>query len=53
MLLDKNNIKYVVNTSIEEMLALGFKKVPVLYVNGENMYFEEAKQWAVNYRKDE
>lgn len=45
LLLNKANIEYIENNSIEEMLSLGFTKVPVLSVDGINMEFEEAKEW--------
>lgn len=43
--LDKKGIKYQENTSVDEMLALGFKNVPVLDVDGNCMEFSEAIKW--------
>ncbi len=51
MLLDKNNIEYTVNTSVEEMLALGFDRTPMLSVDGKHMCLEEAEQWIINNKE--
>ena len=53
MLLDKNNIKYIVNTSVDEMLALGFDRTPVLGVDGKYMYTEEAEKWIIKNKEKE
>lgn len=45
MLLDKKSISYELCDSVDEMLKLGFDKVPVLYINGDYMDFEAAKKW--------
>lgn len=51
MLLDKNNIEYSTNTSVEEMLSLGFNRTPVLSVGGKHMYLEESERWIINNKE--
>lgn len=41
-LLDKNNIPYIENTNREEMLSLGFDRVPVLEYGGKYYNYDEA-----------
>lgn len=41
----KKNIEFTENNSIEEMISLGFDKMPVLSVDGNNMDFNEAIAW--------
>lgn len=50
-LLDKRGVKYSENNSVDEMLALGFTKVPVLSVDGVNMDFSEAQKWLIENNK--
>lgn len=52
LLLTKNNIKFSENNSVDEMIKLGFDRVPVLCVDGLNMNFDEAKKW-INNNKGE
>lgn len=51
MLLDKNKIEYVTNTSVEEMIRLGFDRTPMLGVDGEYMGMEEAERWIINHKE--
>ena len=51
-LLDKHNIKYTINKSIEEMLSLGFDRTPVLRVDDKCMYSDEAERWIINNTKE-
>lgn len=39
------NIPYILNESIQEMMALGFKSAPLLSVNGQVMDFTAANTW--------
>lgn len=45
LMLNKADIAYTENHSVEDMQALGFTAVPVLNVGGINMNFNEAKKW--------
>ncbi len=40
--LDDKGIKYTVHDSVDEMLALGITKVPVLQVNGKIYEYNDA-----------
>ena len=53
LLLNKKNISYVENNSIDEMLALGFNRVPVLSVDDVNMSYNDAKKWIEENGKGE
>ena len=44
-MLERAGISYIENNSVDEMLKLGFLKVPVLCVDGVNMNFADAKKW--------
>ncbi len=46
-LLEKN-IDYTENSSVNEMLELGIKEVPVLSVEGMLMHFKDAVDWVNN-----
>lgn len=48
LMLKKAGIEYTENNNIKEMLALGFKQIPVLSVDGVNMQYEDAKQWIIS-----
>ena len=52
MLLDSFGVPYTVNDSVEDMLKLGFSKVPVLAVNGSFMDYSEARNWIINTYKE-
>lgn len=52
MLLDGFGVPYTVNDSVEDMLKLGFSKVPVLAVNGSFMDYSEARNWIINTYKE-
>lgn len=43
--LDSNGISYMVNDSMDEMLALGITQVPILSVDGELLSFTKAIEW--------
>ncbi len=43
--LEQKNIKYSEVTSVDDMLSLGIKTVPILSLNGELMDFTKAIQW--------
>lgn len=43
--LDSKGIKYEINESVEEMLALGIKSAPALKVGDSIMKFSEAIKW--------
>ena len=45
-LLKKKNIEYVVNTNVDEMIAMGFKSAPNLKVDDQIMDFATAWKWA-------
>lgn len=47
-ILDKANIKYAENNSIDKMLSLGIDTVPVLSVDGVLYSFKEAKEYIAN-----
>ncbi len=49
-LLDEKKIPYTENNSVNEMLSLGIKQVPVLYVDGEFMNYTTAVNWANTYK---
>ena len=40
--LAEKNIKYIENTSVDDMLALGITEVPVLSIDGKLIQFGEA-----------
>ncbi len=46
--LTEKNIDYTKNQNVEEMVALGISRVPVLKVDGEMMEFGKAIQWINN-----
>lgn len=52
-LLNQKEIVYTENNSTEEMLSLGFSKVPVLCVDGKYYEYQQAKIWVKNYSKGE
>lgn len=52
-LLNKFNIQYIENNSVDEMIKLGFDKVPMLGVNGSYMNFKDAKTWIEEYNRGE
>ena len=43
--LQAKNIPYVLNESVQEMIAQGFKSAPLLSVNGEIKDFAAANAW--------
>ena len=43
--LEQKNIEYSEVTSVDDMLSLGIKAVPILSINGELMDFTKAIQW--------
>lgn len=43
--LDEKGIKYTVNLSVEEMMAIGITQVPVLCVAGKLLQFKQAVDW--------
>lgn len=43
--LDEKGIKYTVNLSVEEMMAIGITQVPVLCVEGKLLQFKQAVDW--------
>lgn len=43
--LDEKGIKYTVNLSVEEMMAIGITQVPVLCVDGRLLQFKQAVDW--------
>lgn len=53
VLLDKRGVRYEENNSVDEMLALGFTKVPVLCVGEQQMEFKDAQKWVINNYKGE
>ena len=52
-LLNRKEIIYTENNSIEDMLNLGLNKVPVLCVNDKYYEYQQAKIWIENYSKGE
>lgn len=48
LMLNKAGITYEENRSVDDMLALGFKAVPVLSIDGVNLSFNEAKKWIID-----
>lgn len=46
--LAEKSVSYTEVTSVEDMLALGIKEVPVLSVNETLMNFKEAVDWVNN-----
>lgn len=52
MLLDRHGVSYVINNSVDEVLALGFTTVPVLAVDGSYMNYNEATRWVINTYKE-
>lgn len=53
LMLNKADILYTENNSIDDMLALGFTKIPILSVNGVNMEYNDAKKWVQEHSKGE
>lgn len=52
-MLKKAEISFDEHTSVEEMLSLGFTKVPVLSVDGINLDYDAAKKWIEENSKGE
>ena len=52
-LLKKAGVPFEENNSIEEMIALGFTRTPVLCVDGVNLEYEAAKKWVAENNKGE
>ena len=50
--LDTSGLPFTVNDDIDEMMALGFRSVPVLSVDGEFYTYADAVRW-VNERIQE
>lgn len=48
LLLEKHGVAFIENKSVDEMIALGFDKVPVLKVDNKYMNYNEAKKWIEN-----
>lgn len=46
-------IEFTENNSVEDMLTLGIRQVPVLSYNGDLMNFNQAIQWIQNYTKED
>lgn len=46
--LTEKQIKYKVNTSVEDMLKLGIKSAPVLQVDSDFLQFPQAVSWVNN-----
>lgn len=46
--LSEKSVAYTEVTSVDDMLALGIKEVPVLSVDGGLMSFKEATRWINN-----
>lgn len=46
--LSEKSVDYTEVTSVDDMLALGIKEVPVLSVDGGLMSFKEAIDWVNN-----
>ena len=51
--LDSLNITYEKNTSIDDMVALGMKSVPMLSVDGELLNFTAANEWLNNQNQED
>ena len=49
--LDQLGVTYQIETSIDEMTALGISKVPVLSVDEQLLNFNEALKWAKNQQR--
>ena len=45
MKLDASGLPFTVHDDIDEMMALGFRSVPVLSVDGVNYTFSDAVRW--------
>lgn len=45
MKLDASGLPYTIHDDIDEMMSLGFRSVPVLYVDGEFFTFQDAVRW--------
>ncbi len=43
--LTKKGIPFEINDNVDEMIKLGFKFAPMLYVNGEYLDFAKANNW--------
>lgn len=43
--LDQKKIPYTENTSMDEMMQLGFTSLPVLSVDGKFLQFNDAVKW--------
>ena len=43
--LSEQNIEFIENNNVEEMMKLNFINVPILEVDGEKMNFKEAVEW--------
>lgn len=52
MMLDKKNISYTVNSSLDDMNKMGFASVPMLDVDGTLLTYEEAMKWIVEHWED-
>lgn len=53
LMLKSAGFEYAENNNIDEMLALGITKVPVLSVDGKLMSYNDAKKWVQSNNKGE
>ena len=49
--LEESGITYVENNSVDEMLSLGIRQVPVLKVEDVMMNYTEALKWADRHKE--
>lgn len=47
--LDRKQIPYTENNSVDEMLRIGIMQAPVLIVDGEQLTFSQANEWVNHY----
>lgn len=51
IMLDKNNIKHIINQDVQEMETLGFSTVPILKINNEFLNYTQAVKWLMNNKR--
>ena len=49
MKLDASGLPFSIHDDIDEMMAMGFRSVPVLSVDGKLYTFTDAVRWVNNY----
>lgn len=49
--LNNNNVPFITNKDIDQMISKGIQSTPVLEVNGNLLSFSDAIKWVDNYKE--